>query len=123
MSWYLTSQNNNLFNSIYSILISVYNGAGQGNYNQLLTDALATQPDLSTLDLTINQSVKKVLRDLRIDALTPVMQEVLGHIIATFKNTLVRPVQQEEEDLIGLEEPIEDNPPNFEEKLVLTEDI
>jgi len=123
MSWYLISQNNNLFNSIYSILISVYNGAGQGNYNQLLTDALATQPDLSTLDLTINQSVKKVLRDLRIDALTPVMQEVLGHIIATFKNTLVRPVQQEEEDLIGLEEPIEDNPPNFEEKLVLTEDI
>ena len=118
MNWYLTSQNNNLFNSIYAILVSVYNGAGQGDYNELLTSTLATQPDISTLDLIINKSVKKVLHDLRIDALTPVMQEVLGHIIATFKNTPVRLEQNEEEDLIGLEESMDSIPSNSEEKLV-----
>jgi len=91
MNWYLTSQNNNLFNNIYKLLIGAYNNLGQSYYNDMLNDILSSMIDISTLDETISQASMSALQNLKISVLTPAMRNAVNDIILGFKSSAPRP--------------------------------
>jgi len=90
MNWYITSQNNDLFNNIYKLLIGCYNNLGQDNYNSTLNDILGSMIDLSILDSTIYQASSSALKTLNISTLTPSMQNAINNILLGFKSSNVQ---------------------------------
>jgi len=103
MNWYLTSQNSDLFNNIYKLLVGSYNNLGQDYYNSTLNDILGSMIDLSILDSTIYQASMSALKTLNIGSLTSEMRNAINDILLGFKSSNIRteePYQPTEENVM-----------------------
>ena len=110
MNWYVTSQNDDLFNNIYKLLITVYNDLGQNYCDRILHDILGSMVDLSILDSTIYQASMLALKNLNISSLTPEMQSAINDIILGFKGSAPRPEEETFPPIEGVaEEAMPDN--------------
>ena len=94
MNWFKTSQNNNLFNNIYQLLISVYNNSGQSN--ELLSIILGQPIDMNSLDATIYSAKNKAIKDLNLETLTPEMQSAINTVVISLRGSTDTKVQEEQ---------------------------
>lgn len=128
--WYKIAQQRDLSYDIAQLLVAAERNTGQFNFNSFLAKITSQIVDEQVFDIALKKGIFAALKSLKINDLTPRMQEVVEMVRYNFKaepgpqnkidvkNTGISP--KSEKDLASVEAPIENLLPEEEKNVTAT---